>query len=240
MTLRPARATREHDLPVRDSDVVAGSPQPLRSDAQRNRESILIAAAATFDELGLNAPAEQIARRAGVGSATLYRHFPTRRELVETAFGDDVNEMRQAFEDAVNIKDAWQAFAGLLEQLFALQARNRGLSDLMTIRFPSTPTLAGAGGRSRELVGRVVTRAQQAGELRADFAETDLPALLWANARIIEATRYEASGAWRRFLAFTLDGLRAENAHPTDQPPLSTDQARAAMLVLGREAGVAD
>jgi AcrR family transcriptional regulator len=225
---------------VREGHVDAGSPPLLRSDVKRNRESILIAAAATFDELGLSAPAEQIARRAGVGSATLYRHFPTRRELVETVFADDVEVMRQALEDAANSEDAWQGFARLLEHLFSLQARNRGLSDLMTIRFPSTPTLAGAGGRSRQLVRKVVAHAQHVGALRADFAETDLPTLLWANARIIEATRDQAPGAWRRFLAFTLDGLRAENAHPTDQPPLSPEQARAAMLVLGRDTGVAD
>jgi AcrR family transcriptional regulator len=216
------------------------SSPPRRSDAQRNRKAILAAAQAAFDELGLHAPAEQIARRAGVGSATLYRHFPTRQELVETVFADNIKAMTQAMEEALAMNDAWDAFAYLLEHLFTLQARNRGFSDLLTIRFPSTPTLAGRGGRNRALTGQIVARAQDAGSLRPDFAETDVPALLWANARIIEATRDEAPGAWQRFLAFTLDGLRSERAHLTDYPPLTLEQARAAMLALGREVGVTD
>jgi hypothetical protein len=98
--------------------------------------------------------------------------------------------------------------------------------------------LAGSGGRNPELTERIVTRAQRAGTLRADFSHTDILPLLWANARIIEATRGEAPDVWERFLGFTLDGLRADASRPARHPPLTIPQTRAAMLALGRRAGL--
>ena len=103
------------------------TPVSLRQDAQRNRERILDAARETFKEQGLDAPLEEIARRAGVGIATLYRRFPTRDTLIEEVFVETISSFREAAEAALLIEDAWTAFSTFIEQMCERQAENWGL-----------------------------------------------------------------------------------------------------------------
>src|SRR5579884_949937 len=94
----------------------------LRRDAERNRSQIVTAAHEVFAARGLDAPLEEIARRAGVGIATLYRRFPTRQSLIEAVFGTRLEQMVQAAEEALAMGDAWEAFSTYLFSLCALQA----------------------------------------------------------------------------------------------------------------------
>jgi AcrR family transcriptional regulator len=218
----------------RPSDLPRPS-RPLRRDAQRNRDAILAAARQVFCDHGLEAPLEEIARRAGVGIGTLYRRFPGRVELLDAVLADTVQAHVDVAEQALTMDDPWDGFAYYLEETCRLQAADRGLNDVMSMRFPRATAVEAAKTRLYEVVGQVVDRAQQSGQLRADLTLEDLAFLNWANTRILEAGR--AAGvpdAWRRHLGFLLDGFRAERAHPLPRPPLSPRQVHRAMLTLGR------
>jgi AcrR family transcriptional regulator len=209
--------------------------RPLRRDARRNRAAIVAAARKVFCDLGLEAPLEQIARQAGVGIATLYRRFPNRAALLDAVLSDNLQAHLDAAEQALATDDPWEGFASYLEQSCRLQAADRGLNDVMSMRFPRATATEAAKTRLYELVGQVVDRAQQSGQLRADLTLEDLVFLNWANTRILPAVRAAgAPDAWRRYLAQLLDGFRAERAHPLPQPPLSPRQVHRAMVTLGR------
>ena len=207
----------------------------LRRDAQRNRDAILVAARQVFCELGLEAPLEEIARQAGVGIATLYRRFPNRTALLDAVLADTVEAHITVAERALATDDPWDGFAFYLEQSCRLQAADRGLNDVMGMRFPRATAVEAAKTRLFDLVAQVVDRAQQSGQLRADITMEDLAFLNWANARILPAVRAAgAPDAWRRHLGWLLDGFRADRAHPLPVPPLSPPQVHRAMLTLGR------
>ena len=211
------------------------APRPLRRDAQRNREAIVEAARQVFCDQGLEAPLEQIARHARVGIATLYRRFPSRAALLDAVLTGNLQAHIDAAEQALAIDDPWDGFAFYLEQSCRLQASDRGLNDVMGMRFPRATAVEAAKARLFELLGRVVDRAQQSGQLRADLTLEDLAFLNWANTRILPAVRAAgAPDAWRRPLGLWLDGLRAERAHPLPHPPLSPQQVHRAMVTLGR------
>jgi AcrR family transcriptional regulator len=207
----------------------------LRRDAQRNRDAIVAAARQVFCDHGLEAPLEEIARRAGVGIATLYRRFPSRVELLDAVLADNLQAHIAVAEQALATDDPWDGFAFYLGQSCRLQAEDRGLNDVMGMRFPRATAVEAAKTRLFELVGQVVDRAQQRGQLRADLTPEDLAFLNWANTRILPAVRAAgAPEAWRRHLGLLLDGFRTDRAHPLPQPPLSPRQVHRAMLTLGR------
>jgi AcrR family transcriptional regulator len=211
------------------------APRPLRRDAQRNRDAIVEAARQMFCDLGLEAPLEQIARQAGIGIATLYRHFPNRAALLAAVLADTVQAHVEVAEQALATDDPWEGFAFYLEQSCRLQAADRGLNDVMGMRFPRATAVEASKTRLYELVGQVVDRAQQSCQLRADLTLEDLAFLNWANTRILPAVRAAgAPDAWRRHLGLLLDGFRAERAHPLSEPPLSPGQVHRAMVTLGR------
>jgi AcrR family transcriptional regulator len=210
------------------------SPVSLRQDAQRNRERILEAARETFREQGLDAPLEEIARRAGVGIATLYRRFPTRDALIEDVFVETIASFRDAAEEALRIDDAWTAFSTFIEQMCERQAENWGLKDLLCRRFPESKLMEDARKRSRVTVQRLLERAQAAGVVRDDVTPEDIEFVFWSNSRIIEATREVAPNAWRRNVGLMLDAFRAQNATPLPERPLTRGQLHRSMANFGR------
>src|SRR5438067_12805639 len=109
----------------------APEPRPgLRSDARRNRRRLLDAAKAVMREQGLDASLGEIARRAGVGNATLYRHFPTREALWEAVFADYGSDLDHVGERVLQIPDAWEALVTWLEEMCAMCATDQSFADL--------------------------------------------------------------------------------------------------------------
>ncbi|MGN2634858.1 TetR/AcrR family transcriptional regulator [Nocardia takedensis] len=196
--------------------------KPLRTDARRNREALVAAAREVFLEKGLDAPLKDIAARAGVAIGTLYNRFPTRDDLIAAAVEDRLGAGSRIAETALAIDDPWDSFVHLVENVCALQATDRLLGDLALRAAPSA-----AVARAREyghgLMREIVTRAQRAGVLRADWVLEDLAFITWSHASVLEATADIAPEAWRRNLALILDGLRAPAAHALPTPPLSED-----------------
>jgi AcrR family transcriptional regulator len=205
------------------------SPVSLRQDAQRNRERILEAARETFKEQGLDAPLDEIARRAGVGIATLYRRFPTRDTLIEEVFVDSITSFRQTADEALQIDDAWTAFSTFIEQMCERQAQNWGLKDLLCRRFPESKLMEDARKRGRETVRQLLERAQVEGAVRTDVTPEDIEFVFWSNGRIIEATREVAPNAWRRNVGLMLDAFRAVNAGPLPERSLTTRELNRAL-----------
>ncbi len=200
-----------------------------RRDAQRNRAALLAAAGAAFAQDGVDTRLDEIARRAGVGTATLYRHFPNRGALVEAIFAERVDEFFALAENALEEPDAWAGFVRFLEATLELQSRDRILREIF-VRYPPGEGLLGeARQQLRELFEKVVGRAHAQGVLRPDFDVPDLALVLWSFAPVIDATAEVAPAAWRRHLHWLLDGLRPEGATPQSEPALDDEQFAEAM-----------
>ncbi|MFE2047654.1 TetR/AcrR family transcriptional regulator [Streptomyces sp. NPDC059459] len=199
-----------------------GAPRQRR-DARRNRELLLGAAHEVFTEQGLDAPLDVIARRAGVGNATLYRHFPTRAALVDAVFRDSLTGTMDAGERARKAPDAWTGLTAYLEVVFAALAADRGTNDLMTTRLRGVDSLEAVHEHNRRTVDSLLSRCRDEGTVRPDVTTEDALFALAALGRAVPAlTAATAPDAWRRPLALLLAGLRtAPAAHPLPAPALT-------------------
>ena len=206
--------------------------RPLRRDARENRDRILAAARAAFAELGTDAGVEEIAVRAGVGVGTLYRRFPTKDALIEAVFEQHLEQIAATAEEALAMSDAWDGFLDYVTRVVALQATNRGLSEILGSHLRGEDLLVRARTRLRPLVGQLIARAQADGALRADITYEDLSVLLWTTGRVVDATRNVEPGLWQRYLALIVDGLRSSSATPLPRPALTGSQHEAAMLAF--------
>ncbi|MFE6924031.1 TetR/AcrR family transcriptional regulator [Nocardia sp. NPDC057663] len=177
-------------------------PRPLRADARRNRELVLTAAQEAFAAEGLSVPIDEIARRAGVGAGTVYRHFPTKEALFTAAIIDRVERAAAYARELAEAADAGAAFFEFLAFLGRENGVKRDLADAV-----GSDQLA-ALGASADLTGAIGTllrRAQRDGAIRSDIDVDDLMLILKAG---FGATR-EADERQRNLtFAVILDGLR--------------------------------
>lgn len=205
----------------------------MRADARRNHEALVAAAREVFAADGLHASLDEIARRAGVANATLYRRFPDRCRLVEAVFVEQMADYAAAAARALDADDAWEGFAGFARHLCRLQAEDQGLSELLTTTlFDAEAPIAEQRRLTLDRVEHLIARARDEGGLRPDFTHQDLVVLLMANAGIVHRTRTHARGAWERHLAFVLDGLR-DPVRPGDPPAPARTEIEAAMRERG-------
>ncbi len=205
----------------------------LRADAERNRERLLAAARHMFAEHGLEVSLEDIAERAGVGIATLYRRFSTREDLVSAAFEAKLAEYARVAEESLAEPDPWRSFAGCLEKLCAMQAGDRGFTEIVNGSLLPSERITEARARTASAVARVVERAQRAGVVRDDAVAEDIPLILMANAGVVRATRGAAPHAWRRMLAYLLDGFRATSPGAGRAMPAPLTPAQIQKLLTG-------
>ncbi|MDG4826718.1 TetR family transcriptional regulator [Asanoa sp. WMMD1127] len=204
------------------------SPGSLRADAERNRRQLLDAARAVFAARGLDAPLDDIARRARVGNATLYRRFPRRRDLVGAVFVEPLREVVATARAALTEQDPWRAFASHLSYLCELQSRDRALAELLTARMSEVDELDDLRDIAFDCLVELVDRARAAGAVRPDVDHADVVLILMANAGLVERIAASAPDAWRRHLSYVLDGLR-----PTGAPAVTTPAPRLAEPLPG-------
>lgn len=200
----------------------------LRADAARNRAAIVEAARAVFAEQGLDAPLDEIARRAGTGNATLYRRFPTRADLIAAVCAERMAEHLDAVQAGLADPDPWNGFASYLKAVGAMQARDRGIADLVTMDVPTAPEIERLRSRAFDGLVQLVERAHTAGELRADFTTQDVVLLLMANAGLVERAHGIPAAASARLVHVLLDGFRASAASDGPRAP-SPQQTELAM-----------
>ena len=205
--------------------------KPLRKDAERNRQLILQAAEELFVERGLGVTLNDIAHHAGVGVGTVYRRFPDRDRLIEGLFEQRLQDMVDLMNRALDDPDPWNGIVGFLEGALELQSTNFGLKDLIL----ATPEGLGSICRLRDrlfpLGQQLIKRAQDAGELRADFEPSDMPLVQLMVSAISDGARDVDPELWRRFLQIVLQGMRAnpEPPAPLSHPPLAFDQIQTVM-----------
>jgi AcrR family transcriptional regulator len=183
------------------------SVRPLRADARRNHERLLRAARETFDEQGSGACLDEIARRAGVGIGTLYRHFPTRRDMLEAVLHDGIAELCLYADHLLVSPDPGDSLAAWLRAVVAHATASRGLAAEL-LRTASEPGAAPVAKceEMRSMGARLLARAQAAGKIRADVTANDLFTLVNG---IAWATEKSHTGrAASRLLDVMLDGLR--------------------------------
>jgi AcrR family transcriptional regulator len=181
----------------------------MRADAVRNRERLTAAAAELFATRGVGVPLEDIAAHAGVSIGTLYNNFANRGALLDAVLPDRLVEVQRLADAAAADPDAWHAFAGFLDGVFELQARDRSLNEAIARSPVGDADVAAECGHVGAILDAVVRRAHDAQVLRADFGPADLSILMSALSQVI-ATTGDDNAVWRRHLGFVLDGLRAE------------------------------
>lgn len=180
--------------------------RPMRADARRNRERLVSAAREVFGEQGAGASMEAIAKHAGVGVGTLYRHFPNRFDIVEAVYQDDVEELVRAAEQATEELEPWEAVETFFEAFLRYAKTKQAMLSELQQAFEKNPELR---SRMRERIDAafdlVVDRAKEAGVVREDVNGHDLTQLvspICTNASIPD-------DQMRRLIKMILDGLAA-------------------------------
>jgi AcrR family transcriptional regulator len=152
-------------------------PRPLRADARRNRERILDAGRKAFATSGSDVQMDEVARLAGVGVGTLYRHFPTKEDLVLELVRESAEACNESARQALDREDAAEAIEWLVLENAANMARNRGLRDAMNaIQFGDENPWNSEQARTH--AGAVIERARAAGAVRPDITVDDWQALM--------------------------------------------------------------
>ncbi|MER6011867.1 TetR/AcrR family transcriptional regulator [Streptomyces bluensis] len=193
-------------------------PHSLRSDARDNRERLLDAARALFSLEGLTVPMREIARRADVGPATLYRHFPTKESLVTAAFADQLRACQDIIDQASTDPDPWHGLRQVIENMCELHARDRGFTEAFLSAYPRAITVTTGRDRMLKAITDLADRAKRTGHLRPDFVPDDLILMLLANKGIQTESPAAQVAASRRFAALVIQAL-TNCPHNTPLPP---------------------
>ena len=180
--------------------------RPLRADAVRNRELLITAAAAAFAARGADVPLEDIARNAGVGVGTLYRHFPTRDLLVQAVYRHEVDVLVERADDLLDTLPPDQALEEWMQLFVRHVATKRGMLSVLKPMLSSNPSFfAETRGRATAAATKLLDAGVAAGTVRSDVDGADL---LRAVGGICMSTDQERSDASDRLVGLLFDGLR--------------------------------
>ncbi len=182
-------------------------PRIRRSDARDNRARLLEAARVVFAAEGPAAPMREIARRADVGPATLYRHFPAKEQLFTEAFAEQLHACYAVVEDALADPDPWRGLRTVLERLGELYARDRAVTAALLSAFPVDFTAERE--RALKSLAELVRRAKDAGQVRPETTLDDVVLVLMAAGGLQAASPEARVAAARRFTTIAINGLRA-------------------------------
>src|SRR2546421_2059883 len=180
----------------------------LRADARRNHDAVIAAAKQLFADQGLNAQMPDVAKVAKVGVGTVYRHFPTKEDLIAALAAERFERLAEKAREGIAAEDPWEGICEFIRFAAQIQADDRGLCEVMGSR----PEVMDAAARQvglPELCDKLVKRAQRSGDLRADLEWQDIPMIACGMGRITQTTVGPARGRWPRLVEIVLDGLRA-------------------------------
>jgi AcrR family transcriptional regulator len=184
--------------------------RPLRADARRNRDRLLQTAATAFAADGLSVSLDEIARRAGVGPGTLYRHFPTKEALFEAVVHERLDQLLRDARGLGDAADPQAALFGFIERLVSAAAAKQDLVDALAgANIDVTGTVAATAGELRGQIGHLLARAQDARGIRDDITLADLMALL---SGLLSALRARGRADAGRMLSVLCDGLLPRTA----------------------------
>ena len=207
----------------------------MRSDARRNRERVLAAAEIVLSEMGLKAQIEEVARRAGVGVGTVCRHFPTKQALVEAVLEAMYESLLQDARAALAQPDPGAAFHTFFYALSEFQARHRALAEHMATELDLPASAQPVRESLWAAIGELVSRAQDAGAIRADIGPADVTLLFSGVAHATALAGDLQPVLRRRYVALILDGLRPLEASDLPGRPLDFAQFQRLKKVQRRE-----
>ena len=180
---------------------------PKRADALRNRERVVAAAAKVFAERGIEASVPEVAARAGVGKATVYRSFPSKEHLIAAVLLDRMDEFERRARELLEEPDAFASLTELMTEKAAEHCADRTLAS--AIQAAAAPDLlAEARLRMWDAVDALLDRAKEQGTVRAGATAQDLRILWGGAARMLAADEVDDPAEWRRYAALVLDALR--------------------------------
>ncbi len=189
------------------TDAPTAPRRPKRADARRNYDQIVAAAEVEIARTGANASLEEIARQAGVGSATLHRHFPTRAALLDAVFHDRVVVLCEKAKALAQSDDPGQALTDWLQDVAVYGATSRGLASALLAGSTAAPPGSGCEAMLTESGDELVKLAQAAGAVRAGVSICDLLTLVNAVSLAVEQNP-DAAGEAARLTALALGGIR--------------------------------
>jgi len=189
---------------------MADTVRPMRADARRNYERLLDAAKAAFAEHGTDAPLDDIAKRAGVGSGTLYRHFPTRLDLIEAVFVQRISTLVTRSADLAASPDAETSLVTFLRLVIQQSSSYRGLASALmeALHDKGTQIARSCHTMVYNSGGRVLEHAKKEGVVRADVDLRDLLKLANGIALATEQDTADDPDVIDRLIALVLNGLR--------------------------------
>lgn len=193
-------------------------PSRLRADARGNRLRILDAAREAFTTRGEDVPVAAIARRAGVGVATVYRHFPTRRDLITAMLEQQITRCLAVVDDGLADPDPWRGFRVVLEKLSAMQVTGPGLTEGVLAEFGGSPEFERRRERAERDFAELVRRAKATGHLRPDFDRADLTLLMMTSSGITATSPDAALAASRRLVGLLLGSFQSGLPLPPPAP----------------------
>jgi AcrR family transcriptional regulator len=209
--------------------------EPMRKDAARNRQRILDAARELFAEDGLGVTLHDIARRAGVGVGTIYRHFPNKKPLIEAIFQDQLEEMAAVFEAALRNPDEWESIVWCHQTALEQQEHDRGLRELLLGTTPEAPERAQQiRAHLHPLAQQLIERGQAAGVVRADCVTQDFGLLQTMVGAVMDAAATVDSDLSRRYFVIALQGLRPQGAPLEPLPVPALPPERMEELIVGQ------
>jgi len=177
-----------------------------RRDAELNRRRIVATARAAFAADGLDLPMREIARRAGLGIATVHRHFPARSDLVAAALAEHVAQCRADMRAALAEPDPWRALSGAVRGFAEHRVQDRGLNEALFGAHPAAAAFADDRWAQARALEELVARARRTGAVRPDVTVEDVRVCLAAIASYRSA--HSATGL-RRLVDLLLTGLSA-------------------------------
>jgi len=193
---------------VASKTVDAPAARPLRADAQRNYDRLVAAARDVFAKEGGGASMEAIAREAGVGVGTLYRHFPQRIDVVEAVYRDDVDQLVATADEVIAELEPWPAVVSFLEAFLRYAQGKRTFLNELHEAFDKHPDLKlRSKERIDDAMDRIVRRAQDAGAIRTDVNGAELMQLVSPMCINAALSKEQSS----RLLTMILDGLRHQS-----------------------------
>jgi AcrR family transcriptional regulator len=207
--------------------------KPMRKDALRNRQALIDAARVVFAQRGVEASLDDIARQAGVGVGTAYRHFANKYDLLAALMEQILDGVLDTAESTLAIDDPWLALVSFLEQMLQMQVNDRGLREVM-LGFHDEAQFDQKFEQVHDRIGAVVDdlleRAKTAGVVRIDAETSDIGVIVMMLCAAADLTSDDAPDLWRRYLALCLEGLKPADV-PLPEQALSEQQMRAALAV---------
>ena len=210
--------------------VTESQERVVRKDVARNRARLLAAADALVAEQGLEISLNELARRAGVGVGTVYRHFVDKEAVLNALFEHRLDVVAEVFQEASERDDPIEGLRTAVFRLGELQAGDRALFQVVAVTTSAAQRTA-ARKRLQPLATKLADRAKATGRMRPEFGPTDIPMLLWISMSMSEYGGAVRPDLWRRYIEVLLAGFAAEDEphRALDVKALSPDDIEEAM-----------